>query len=220
MRFYCTLVQAFKSWWGRGDSRTHRQQGHIINLLLFLQNKESRLKNGLCSLWLAYPCHFIKNNYSTPSERPHNPIKLSQCNDVLQTQRPRNCGLHSQLGQESSSPPQLPARLWSTSCLLSNGYGGPSYFKTCLLVYELITNDESRMNPFRAWVWVLSYDWRSVGQSVLEWSTHLGLRPDFYYCQTIAGLLMWGALSDERMGLSFRITTGPRQRSHSRVRVP
>jgi hypothetical protein len=33
-------------------------------------------------------------------------------------------------------------------------------------------------------------------------------------------LLMWGALSDERTGLSFIIAAGPRQRSHSRVRVP
>jgi hypothetical protein len=30
-----------------------------------------------------------------------------------------------------------------------------------------------------------------------------GLRPDLYYCQTVAGLLMWGALSDERTGLLF-----------------
>jgi hypothetical protein len=30
-----------------------------------------------------------------------------------------------------------------------------------------------------------------------------GLRPDLYYCQTIADLLMWGALSDVRTGLSF-----------------
>jgi hypothetical protein len=30
-----------------------------------------------------------------------------------------------------------------------------------------------------------------------------GLRPDFYYCHTVAGLLMWGALSDERAVLSF-----------------
>jgi hypothetical protein len=30
-----------------------------------------------------------------------------------------------------------------------------------------------------------------------------GLRPDLYYCQTVAGLLMWGALSDARTGLSF-----------------
>jgi hypothetical protein len=40
----------------------------------------------------------------------------------------------------------------------------------------------------------------------------------FYYCQTVAGLLMWGAISDERTGL-FKITAGPHQRSHSRVRV-
>jgi hypothetical protein len=30
---------------------------------------------------------------------------------------------------------------------------------------------------------------------------------------------MWGALSDERTGLSFKIDAGPRQLSHSRVRV-
>jgi hypothetical protein len=42
----------------------------------------------------------------------------------------------------------------------------------------------------------------------------------FYYYQTVSGLLMWGALSDGRTGLSFTITAGPRQRSHSWVRVP
>jgi hypothetical protein len=31
---------------------------------------------------------------------------------------------------------------------------------------------------------------------------------------------MWSALSDKRAGLSFTIAAGPRQRSHSRVRVP
>jgi hypothetical protein len=46
-----------------------------------------------------------------------------------------------------------------------------------------------------------------------------GIRPDFYYCQAVAGLLMWGALSDERMGLSFTIAAGAHQRSHSSVRV-
>jgi hypothetical protein len=35
-----------------------------------------------------------------------------------------------------------------------------------------------------------------------------GLRPDFYYCLTVAGLLIWGALSDERTGLSFTIAAG------------
>jgi hypothetical protein len=31
---------------------------------------------------------------------------------------------------------------------------------------------------------------------------------------------MWGALSDERTGVSFTIAAGPRQRSYSRDRVP
>jgi hypothetical protein len=31
---------------------------------------------------------------------------------------------------------------------------------------------------------------------------------------------MCGAFSDERTGLSFTIAAGPRQRSHSRIRVP
>jgi hypothetical protein len=47
-----------------------------------------------------------------------------------------------------------------------------------------------------------------------------GLRQDLCYCQTVAGLFMWGALSDERTGLSFTNAADPRQRSHSRVRVP
>jgi hypothetical protein len=47
-----------------------------------------------------------------------------------------------------------------------------------------------------------------------------GLRPDFYYCLTVAGLLILGALSDERTSLSFTIAAAPRQRSNFRVRVP
>jgi hypothetical protein len=39
-----------------------------------------------------------------------------------------------------------------------------------------------------------------------------GLRPDLYYCLTVAGLLILGALSDERTGLSFTIAAGPCQR--------
>jgi hypothetical protein len=46
-----------------------------------------------------------------------------------------------------------------------------------------------------------------------------GLRPDFYYCQTVAGMLMWSPLSDERMGLSFVYAASPCQRSLSRVQV-
>jgi hypothetical protein len=47
-----------------------------------------------------------------------------------------------------------------------------------------------------------------------------GLRPYIYYCQIVQSLLMWGAPSDERTGLSFIKAAGPRQRSHSRVLVP
>jgi hypothetical protein len=56
----------------------------------------------------------------------------------------------------------------------------------------------------------------------LSWNTApvWGLRPHFYYCQTVAGLLMWGAHSDERTGLLFTIAAGPHQRSHFWVRVP
>jgi hypothetical protein len=46
-----------------------------------------------------------------------------------------------------------------------------------------------------------------------------GLRPNLYYCLTVSGLLIWDALSDERTGLLFIIVTGPRHRSHFRVRV-
>jgi hypothetical protein len=61
------------------------------------------------------------------------------------------------------------------------------------------------------------------GQSAsLSWNRApiWGLRPDFYYCQTVAGLLMRGAFSDERTRLPFTIAVSPRQRSHSWVRVP
>jgi hypothetical protein len=51
------------------------------------------------------------------------------------------------------------------------------------------------------------------GQSAsLSWNKApiRGLRSDFYYTQTLAGLLMWGALSDERTGVPFTAATGPR----------
>jgi hypothetical protein len=47
-----------------------------------------------------------------------------------------------------------------------------------------------------------------------------GPRSDFCYCQTVARSLVRGALSDEKTGLSFTTAAGPRQSSHSQVRVP
>jgi hypothetical protein len=52
------------------------------------------------------------------------------------------------------------------------------------------------------------------------------LRPDFYFRTeygiylTVTFLIPWGALSDERTGLSFVCAAGPCQRSLSRVLVP
>jgi hypothetical protein len=46
-------------------------------------------------------------------------------------------------------------------------------------------------------------------------ATIWGLQPDFYYCETVLGLLMWGALSNERTGLLFTIAAGPCQRRFS-----
>jgi hypothetical protein len=80
----------------------------------------------------------------------------------------------------------------------------------------------------------LLYDWRFTTNQFILMPSSLRLttiwhpRRDFIYCQIIACLLMWGALSDERTGLS---TTGQvchlqpllvlaSRRSHSRVWVP
>jgi hypothetical protein len=63
----------------------------------------------------------------------------------------------------------------------------------------------------------------TYGQSAsLSWcqAPIWGPRPDSYYCQTVAGLLMCGALSDKRTGLSFTIAAGTHQHGHSRVSVP
>jgi hypothetical protein len=49
--------------------------------------------------------------------------------------------------------------------------------------------------------------------------SHMGPKTTFLLTiKTAAGFLMWSALSDERMGLSFTTAAGPRQRSHSRFR--
>jgi hypothetical protein len=78
-----------------------------------------------------------------------------------------------------------------------------------------------RMNPLELNFRVESYVTTDGQSTSLSWNKApiWGLRPVFLLL-SVAGLLMWGALSDERMGLSFTITAGPRHRSHSRVRVP
>jgi hypothetical protein len=47
-----------------------------------------------------------------------------------------------------------------------------------------------------------------------------GLTTRFLLMSDSCRFFMWGALSDERTGLSFTIAAGTRQGTHSRVRVP
>jgi hypothetical protein len=63
------------------------------------------------------------------------------------------------------------------------------------------------------WVRVSCYDRRSVASLSWNKASIWCLRQDFYYCQMVASLLIWGALSDERTVLSFTIAAGPRQRT-------
>jgi hypothetical protein len=65
-------------------------------------------------------------------------------------------------------------------------------------------------------------DWRSVSQSVsLGVEPHLGLMTRYLLLFDSYGLgFLWGALSDERTGLSFVYAAGPCQRRLTRVQVP
>jgi hypothetical protein len=96
----------------------------------------------------------------------------------------------------------------------SQGYGGGirTHLHTALPIsVELISESESE-----------AYVMTDCQSASLSWNkaSICGLRQNFHYCQTFEGLLMWGAFSDERTGLSFTIAAGPRQRGHFRVRVP
>jgi hypothetical protein len=48
---------------------------------------------------------------------------------------------------------------------------------------------------------------------------HPGPRMVFCYCQTVGGLFMRGALTDERKSLSFTIAAGPHQRIFTTVGI-
>jgi hypothetical protein len=84
---------------------------------------------------------------------------------------------------------------------------------------ELLLNDVCLTNLYEESESYVTTDGQSAS---LSWNKapFWGLRPDLDYSQTVARLLIWGALSDERTDLSFAIAAGPRQRSHYRVRVP
>jgi hypothetical protein len=78
------------------------------------------------------------------------------------------------------------------------------YFVVCTLAVKKKSGQvlTCRIGPFPCESYVTT-----DGQSAsLSWNNpHLELTTRFFYCQTVAGLLMWGALSDERMGLTFTV---------------
>jgi hypothetical protein len=80
--------------------------------------------------------------------------------------------------------------------------------------------------PFRRLLWLTGSRWRywtpshgsksklyydrwSAGQSVLEQSTHLGITTRSLLLVWQLRFLLWGALSDERTGLTFIYAAGP-----------
>jgi hypothetical protein len=75
-----------------------------------------------------------------------------------------------------------------------------------------------RINPFKVKVTLQL----KVSQSIsLGVEHHLGIMTTYLLLFDSYGLVfLWGALSDERTGLSFVYAAGPCQRSLSRVRVP
>jgi hypothetical protein len=89
------------------------------------------------------------------------------------------------------------------------------------ILFSLLIHSHSSdfHKPFKEWISPkqikvkskLCYDRRSIGKPVVMWSPTWGLTPDFFYCQKISSLLIWGALSDDRTGLSFTNTVGTRE---------
>jgi hypothetical protein len=80
---------------------------------------------------------------------------------------------------------------------------------TWLLVYEWIDKAGCILTGFSSYSISQSQSYVTTdGQSAsLSWDkpSAWGLRPDFHYCQTVARLLMWDVLSDERTNMSFKM---------------
>jgi hypothetical protein len=112
----------------------------------------------------------------------------------LRLPQPGEPGHRIYIPQEQGGPLLLPGIAFPFRRLLQ--LAGLRWRYSISPPHEMVTVSKSK----------LYYDRRSVGQSVLVSGTHLGPATNFSpslfnYFQTVAGLLMWGALSDERTGL-------------------
>jgi hypothetical protein len=67
----------------------------------------------------------------------------------------------------------------------------------------------------------LLYDWQFTAKQFVLATSPLGLMAsDFFSTEHFRSWALCNILCDERNGLSFTIDAGPRQRSHSQIRVP
>jgi hypothetical protein len=125
----------------------------------------------------------------------------------LQVQRHRY--LHnSQITTAPAEP--FPACCVVTSYCLVTAFNSGGFLASALksflnggsLSTELLTGYRTELTRLRESQSYVSTDGQSAS---LSWNKApmWGLRPYVKYCQTVAGLLLWGALSDERTGLSF-----------------
>jgi hypothetical protein len=77
----------------------------------------------------------------------------------------------------------------------------------CIFCKSINTYFFFKLNPCGHSPYVTSHVTTDGQSASLSWcqAPIWDLRSDFYFCQTVVGLLMWGALSDEGTGLSFTI---------------
>jgi hypothetical protein len=102
--------------------------------------------------------------------------------------------------------------------LLSDGSGSLQTHSYCLTAWHISIN-----TPDRTEVRTLkskseqSYVTTDGQSASLSWcqASIWGLRPDFYNCQTVAGLLMWGALSDTKCNTRKSVSRAADQRENT-----
>jgi hypothetical protein len=159
---------------------------YCVELYRFVLSRDIVTIDGV---WIGNRIHW------TLTER--NPKELRQSYWVTHSKDHCNYSTHKVFSVCCASPVAAWWRVSTMSSASMRTFLDAGYYITNKSLLQLLTpriKVESK----------LCYDWRSVGQSVLVSSTHLGLTTRFF-CRKFAGSLMWGALSDERTGLSFTI---------------
>jgi hypothetical protein len=106
-----------------------------------------------------------------------------------------------------------------------------------VLIHESVNSSASVVRWLTLHSWTLNYSYEWIRMNWVELSfmlrptvsrpVSLGIKHPFgaydqifVTCVTVTVLILWGALSDERTGLSFIYAAGPCPRSLSLVRVP